>query len=190
VSTGIGCPSTAIVVEELITLGVHTFLRIGTCGSLKDEIKGGDAIIATAAIRDEGTTRQYAPIEVPAIADFEMIATLQSAAIKLGKPHHVGLVHCKDSFYSELSEFTTNPLHTASQWETWRRVGALATEMEVAVIYLLSHLRRCRAGALLSVVGSTNTGDLIQPQTENHMDSLIDVGIKAMANIIQKDKEG
>jgi len=100
-STGIGCPSAAIAVEELIRVGADTFIRVGTAGSLQKEVGLGDLVIATGAIREEGTTRQYVPLSFPAVPDLDVTIALREAARKLGYNSHAGICHCKDSFYSE-----------------------------------------------------------------------------------------
>ena len=185
VSTGMGCPSTAIVLEELVAMGVHTFIRIGTCGSLQERVHVGHVVIASAAIRDEGTTRQYVPIEFPAVADTAVVNALQDAATLQGVPHHVGIVHCKDSFYSELPERTADPAGTAARWRVWQAAGALVTEMETAAIFVVSKLRNVRSGAILAVVGSTISQDLIAAQPGDTVGQAIRVGIHAMRHLIE-----
>jgi uridine phosphorylase len=185
VSSGMGCPSTAIVLEELVTLGAHTFIRIGTCGSLQERVQVGHLVIAGAAIRDEGTTRQYVPIEFPAVADTHVVNALQDAATLHGVPHHTGIVHCKDCFYSEFPERTADPSGTAARWRVWQAAGALATEMETAAIFVLSTLRNCRAGAVLAVIGSTISQDPISAQPGDIVGQAIQVGIDAMRRLIE-----
>ncbi|MDU2354564.1 MAG: nucleoside phosphorylase, partial [Anaerococcus sp.] len=100
-STGIGGPSAAIAMEELTKIGAHTFIRIGTCGGMQENIKSGEVVIANAAIRAEGTSREYAPIEFPAVSNFEVTSALKSASNKLNLKSHIGVVQCKDSFYGQ-----------------------------------------------------------------------------------------
>ena len=100
-STGIGGPSAAIAMEELKRCGADTFLRVGTCGGMQLEVKGGDLVIATGAIRAEGTSKEYAPIEYPAVADFDIALAMRQAAASLGFTAHLGVVQCKDSFYGQ-----------------------------------------------------------------------------------------
>ena len=106
-STGIGCPSTAIAVEELIKCGADTFIRIGTCGALQREVKLGDLCITTGAVREEGTTRQYVPLSYPAVADLDVTLALRQAAKNRKLPAHTGIGHCKDAFFSEPKKLTT-----------------------------------------------------------------------------------
>ena len=100
-STGIGGPSAAIAMEELVMCGADTFIRIGTSGGMDLDVKSGDLVIANGAIRMEGTSREYAPVEFPAVPDFDVTTALVKAAKKLNQPYHVGVVQCKDSFYGQ-----------------------------------------------------------------------------------------
>lgn len=187
VNSGIGGPSTALVIEELIMLGTHTFLRVGTCGALQTEIANNDLIISTASVRDEGTSRQYVPIEFPAIASNDLVYELIEAAKLHDSTYHVGITHCKDAFYSEIASYTAHKAETANRWTAWQRSNVLATEMEAAIIFILSSLRKCRAGAILTVVGSTVSGDLISEEAS--VQKSIDVALEAVRRLIKKDTE-
>ena len=100
-STGIGGPSVAIAMEELVRCGAEIFIRVGTCGGIRTDVKSGDLVIATGAVRMEGTSREYAPIEFPAVADYHIVQKLEAAAKANGYPCHIGIVQCKDSFYGQ-----------------------------------------------------------------------------------------
>ena len=100
-STGIGGASASIAIEELVRCGADTFIRVGTCGGMQLEVKSGDLVVATGAVRMEGTTREYAPIEYPAVADFTVTTALVDACRKLGAEFHTGVVQCKDAFYGQ-----------------------------------------------------------------------------------------
>ena len=142
-STGIGGPSAAIALEELVKSGADTFLRVGTCGGMQPEIMGGDIVVATGAIRMEGTSREYAPIEFPAVADLDVVNAFVKAAKASGKDYHVGVVQCKDSFYGQHSP-ETKPVsyELLNKWEAWKRLGCKASEMESAALFVVgSHLR-------------------------------------------------
>ena len=102
VSTGIGCPSTAIAVEELAHVGAEVFIRIGTSGSVDNSVEKGDIFIATGAVRDDGTSKQYIPIEFPAVADFKLVANLIKASKDLNIDTKVGICQSKDSFFGEV----------------------------------------------------------------------------------------
>ena len=130
-STGMGGPSTAIGVEELVMTGVDTFIRIGTCGGMQTKVIGGDLVIANGAIRAEGTSREYIPIEYPAISDFDVTSALVQASKALGKTYHTGVVQCKDSFYGQHDPDRMPVSYTLNnQWDAWIKAGCLASEME------------------------------------------------------------
>ena len=133
-STGIGGPSAAIALEELVECGADTFIRVGTSGGIVDEVCGGDIVIATAAIRQEGTSREYLPIEFPAAADFSVVSALRDAAVKLGLTHHIGVIQSKDSFYGEIRP-AQQPIadELLAKWKAWKAAGALTSEMETAM---------------------------------------------------------
>ena len=152
-STGIGGPSAAIAMEELIAIGAHTFIRVGTCGGMALPVRAGDVIIATGAIRMEGTSREYAPIEFPAVPDFATTCALADAARALGKPFHTGVVQCKDSFYGQHTP-ETMPVEPELlyKWEAWKRLGALASEMESAALFTVAAARGVRCGAVFSAL--------------------------------------
>lgn len=185
VASGIGGPSTAIAVEELIALGARTFLRVGTCGSLQPHVKIGDTVISTAAVREEGTTRQYIALEYPAVASWDVVQALVHSCQALKSRFHIGLTHCKDAFYSELPEYTADPEGTERRWQGWTRGNVLCTEMEASTIYVIASMRGCRAGAILHVVGSTIEGNLIAkaPDIEN----VLKIAIAAMNQLIERD---
>jgi uridine phosphorylase len=152
-STGMGGPSTAIAVEELFKTGVRNFIRVGTCGGMALPVIGGDLVIATGAIRMEGTTREYVPVEFPAVANLDITNALVEAAKKLGKNWHAGVVQCKDSFYGQHSpDRMPSGYELKDKWEAWIKAGCLASEMESATLYIVSQILGARAGCILSVV--------------------------------------
>ena len=181
VSTGIGGPSCAICVEELAKIGVDTFIRVGTCGGMQPEVEPGDVIIGSGAIRQDGTSREYLPIEFPAVADFKVTQALYNAAEKLGYRNHVGVVQAKDSFYGQHSpESMPIAPELLYKWEAWKRGGCLASEMESGILFIVASLRRLKAGAVFHCVWnqeqaghgmpsenkSENTGRAIQTAVE------------------------
>jgi uridine phosphorylase len=152
-STGIGCPSAAICVEELARVGAEVFIRVGTAGSLQEGVGLGDVVVTTGSIRDEGTTRQYVPLSYPAVSDLSVTGALVQAAGKLGLTHHTGITHCKDAFYAEFTADHPMSEDWKRRWTIWRRAGVLATSMESAAIFVLSSIKGLRAGEVLAVVG-------------------------------------
>ena len=153
VSTGIGGPSAAIAMEELAALGTKTFIRVGTCGGINLKVKSGDVIIATGAVRMEGTSREYAPIEFPAVADHGVTCALAEAAKRLGLRYHTGVVQCKDSFYGQHSpERMPVSCELTQKWEAWKRLGVLASEMESAALFTVAAALSVNCGAVLNVV--------------------------------------
>lgn len=146
-STGIGCPSAAIVVEELSRIGAETFIRVGTTGSLQTNIDTGDIVIATAAVRADGTSRTYMPIEGPAVADFKVTEALLQAAPKSNRKVHFGPVLTSDAFYDDIKNL-----------KRWSRHSVLAVEMECSVIFTLAMLKKLTAGAILAVDGNPILG--------------------------------
>ena len=153
-STGIGCPSTAIAVEELIKCGADTFIRIGTCGALQPEIKLGDLCITTGAIREEGTTRQYVPMSYPAVADLDVTLALREAARQLKLPAHTGIGHCKAAFFIEDKNIPIRE-EIDALWNAWYRSNVISTSMESAALFVVSSIRRVRAGEILATIGLT-----------------------------------
>ena len=152
-SHGIGGPSMAICVEELAKCGVHTMIRVGTCGGMSKDVLGGDLVIANAAIRQEGTSLEYLPVQFPAVSDFKVTRALVEAAGKLGKKVHVGVVQSKDSFYGQHSpEESPVSYQLKNQWEAWIKGGCLASEMECAALFTVAAARKLRAGCVLHVI--------------------------------------
>jgi uridine phosphorylase len=154
-STGIGGPSASIAMEELAACGADTFLRVGTCGGMDMAVKGGDLVIATGAIRMEGTSKEYAPIEFPAVPDLEVTNALVSAAKKLGLSYHTGVVQCKDAFYGQHDpERMPVSYELLNKWEAWKRLGCKASEMESAALFIVASHLGVRCGSNFLVVGN------------------------------------
>jgi len=181
-STGMGGPSTAIAIEELAHTGVETFIRIGTCGGMADDVKPGDVVIATGAIRQEGTSREYSPIEYPAIADLTVTNALIQGAENIGATWHAGVVHCKDSFYGQ-HEPERMPVGEDLQknWRAWIKAGCIASEMESAALYIVAHTLRVRAGCVLSVVWNQERDKKGIKEEKNHdVTKAIETAIEAV----------
>ncbi|MCY4731900.1 nucleoside phosphorylase [Natronomonas gomsonensis] len=147
-STGIGSPSAAIAVEELAAVGVETFIRVGTTGALQSDIEIGDMVVATGAAKDEGTTKRYEAVEVPAVADYEALSTLVESAERRQAPVHVGPIATDDAFYAETQTYV----------EAWNDAGLLCVEMEAAALFTLARRKGLAAGAICTVDGNLVEG--------------------------------
>lgn len=189
-STGIGGPSASIAMEELYRCGARTFIRIGTCGGMQTDILGGDLVIANGAIRMEGTSKEYAPIEYPAVADFNIVSALMQAAENLKYPYHVGVVECKDSFYGQ-HEPEKKPVgyELLSKWDAWIKCGALASEMESAAMFIVGSTLRVRVGTVLLVVANQERAriGLSNPQAHD-TERAIEAAVEATRILIRRDK--
>lgn len=154
-STGIGGASSAIALEELVNVGARNFIRVGTCGGIDVNVKGGDVVIATGAIRMEGTSREYAPLEFPAVAHIDIINALRTSADSLGYTSHTGVVHCKDSFYGQHNpDRMPVSYELTNKWEAWKRLGCLASEMESAALFIAGSFLRVKVGSVFLVVAN------------------------------------
>ncbi len=190
-STGIGGPSASIAMEELHACGADTFIRMGTCGGIALPVMGGDVVIATGAIRNEGTSREYAPIEFPAVANFEIVKALSLAASQLNKKHHIGIVQCKDSFYGQHSpEIKPVSYELLNKWEAWKRLNTLASEMESAALFVVASYLNVRCGSEFFVVGNQEREKLGMENPILHDTGVaIEVVIQGMRNLIKSDRE-
>ncbi len=188
-STGIGGPSAAICMEELAACGTDTFIRIGTCGGINRRVKSGDCVVATGAVRMEGTSREYAPIEFPAVADFELVTALTQAGRALGLTVHTGVVQCKDSFYGQHSpERMPVSQELLWKWEAWKRLGVLGSEMESAALFTVAAALGVRCGTVLHVIWNQErkAAGLME---EDCMDTTpaIRTAVEAMRLLIQRE---
>ncbi len=191
ISTGMGGPSTAICVEELYQTGVRNFIRVGTCGGMAEEVVGGDVVVATGAIRMEGTTKEYVPIEFPAVANLEITNALVQASKNLGYNWHAGIVQCKDSFYGQHSPARMPAGYELEEkWNAWVKAGCLASEMESSTLYIVSQILRARAGCVLNVVWNQEREKAGLPNPHSHDTSLgIKVAVEAIRLLIQEEKK-
>ena len=190
-STGIGGPSASIAMEELVNCGADTFIRVGTCGGMQPEVKSGDAVIATGAIRMEGTSREYAPIEYPAVADFHVANALVKAAENCGYQYHAGVVECKDAFYGQ-HEPETKPVsyELMNKWEAWLRLGCKASEMESAALFVVANYLRVRCGSnFLVVANQEREKQGLSNPVVHDTDAAIKVAVEALRILIREDKK-
>ena len=189
-STGIGGPSASIAMEELHKCGADTFIRTGTCGGIALDVQSGDVVVATGAIRYEHTSREYAPIEFPAVPHYQVLAALTQAAQNLGKPWKAGVVQCKDSFYGQHSPGRMPVSYELeTKWEAWKRLGVLASEMESAALFTVAAARGVRCGSVFHVIWNQEREKEGLDQKESHDTSAaIQVGVEALKLLIQQDR--
>lgn len=190
-STGIGGPSASIAMEELINCGADTFVRTGTSGGMKKEVMGDDLCIASGAIRMEGTSREYAPIEWPATADFDVMLALRDASERLGYRYHVGVVQSKDSFYGQHDPGSMAAVPSLTdKWNAWMRLGALCSEMETAALFTVAALRGVRCGSVLHVIANQTRRELgLEDHNVFDTDKAVKAAVEAVRLLIERDKE-
>ena len=190
-STGIGGPSAVIAMEELRAIGADTFIRVGTCGGIALQVQSDDVVIATGAVRHEGASREYAPIEFPAVSDYRVQEALVQAAKNLGKPWHAGVVQCKDSFYGQ-HDPARMPVsyELQAKWEAWKRLGVLASEMESAALFCCAAALGVRCGSCFHVIWNQEREAAGLDQKESHdLSAAIEVGVEAVKLLIRQDRE-
>lgn len=188
-STGMGGPSTAIGIEELVHIGANTFIRVGTSGGMQPEVEAGHVVVASGAIRLDGTAAEYAPIEYPAVANFDVTTALSQACKNLELDYHIGVVQCKDAFYGqhEPDSLPNGPI-LKQKWEAWKQCGALTSEMESATLFIVSSIRRVRAGSILLVVANQTRREMGLPDRQVHdTEVAIKAAVEAIRLLIKQD---
>lgn len=189
-STGIGGPSSAIAMEELVKVGAKTFIRIGTSGGMQLDEDAGDVVIATGAIRMEGTSREYAPIEFPAVANIDVVNALIKAADRLNVKRHVGVVQCKDSFYGQ-NDPNTMPVNYElnAKWDAWVKLDSKCSEMESAALFIVAQARKVRCGSCFVIVHNQEKvkAGLADPVVED-TSMAIKVAVEAIKILIEEDE--
>lgn len=189
-STGIGGPSASIAMEELHNIGAHTFIRVGTCGGIDLDVKSGDIVVATGAVRFEHTSVEYAPIEFPAVADLDVTLALRQAALAAGMDTHVGVVQCKDAFYGQHApERMPVSYELLRKWEAWKRLGVKASEMESAALFVVAAALGVRCGSCFHVIWNQERekAGLDQRMSEDTT-AAVRVGVEALKLLIKQDK--
>lgn len=189
-STGIGGPSASIAMEELHNIGADTFIRVGTCGGIDLDVRSGDVVIATGAIRFEHTSREYAPIEYPAVPSFEVATALVQAARNLGKSYKTGVVQCKDAFYGQHSPAKMPVSYELlEKWEAWKRLGVKASEMESAALFVTAAALGCRCAACFHVIWNQEreVAGLDQERDEDTSSS-VRAAVEALKLVIERDR--
>ncbi|WP_424002802.1 nucleoside phosphorylase [Haloarcula salina] len=180
-STGIGSPSTAIAVEELEAVGVETLIRVGTTGALQHGIEIGDMVVANGAAKDEGTTKRYEDVEIPAVPDYDVLSSLVDAAEANGEDVHVGPIATDDAFYAETDEYVRD----------WEAAGLLAVEMEAAALFSLCRRKGLRSGAICTVDGNlvegTQKGETddseLPEKARNNVERAIEISLTAASSL-------
>lgn len=188
-STGIGGPSAAIAIDELVKCGADTFIRVGTCGGMQENVLGGDIVIANGAIRMEGTSREFAPIEYPAVPDVTVMNALIQAAERKGIRYHVGVVQCKDSFFGQ-HEPHIMPVsyELQNKWQAWIRMGCLASEMESAALFIAGSFLRVRVGSCFLVLANQEReGKGLKNQQVHDPEIVIEMAVEAMRELIREE---
>ena len=181
-----GGPSVAIGVEELHELGVHTVLRVGTCGALQPEVKMGDLVIAHGAVRSEGTPDGYVPKEYPAVASLNVVEALREAAEAAGVPYHVGIMRSVDALYSDLVPDQMPRPELRQELDMWTRAGVIGNDMETSTLYIVTRLRKMRAGTVCLCVDEVGAGE-IHHLDPSYMDRMLAVAVDAIRRLIKRD---
>lgn len=185
-STGIGGPSAAIALEELVECGADTFIRVGTCGGVDAVARGGDVVVATAAVRQEGTSREYLPLEYPAAASYPVVRALADTCEALGYRTHVGVVQSKDSFYGEIRpQRMPMAADLLQKWNAWTAAGVLASEMESAALFVAGACLHVRCGAVLNVLWNDDSEAPAVP--EDGAARGIRAAVEAIRRLIETD---
>ena len=189
-STGIGGPSASIAMEELVKVGAKYFIRVGTCGGMDLDVKSGDLVIATGAIRMEGTSKEYAPIEFPAVANYDIVTALINSAKKLNLPYHVGVVECKDSFYGQHSpELMPVNYELQNKWNAWLKLGCLASEMESAALFIFASYLKVKVGSIFLVVANQEREKQgLENPVAHDTELAIKTAVEAIKNLINENK--
>lgn len=190
-STGIGCPSAAIAIEELAKVGSDTFVRVGTSGSMQPSIRPGDLGVIQGAIRDEGTTSHYLPIEFPAVADIDVTRALAVGARSTGKTVHVGISQSKDSFFGQHEpERMPVALSLQERWKAWMAGGAICSEMEAAGLYIVASTLGVRAGGIMMILGHPDQSPMTDEElAAGGVENVLPAAIAGMRELIRQDKE-
>jgi len=180
-STGIGCPSAAIAIEELHNVGVETVIRVGTCGGLQTDVEIGDMVVATGSAKEEGTSKRYESETYPAVPDYDTLTALVDAAEANDEDVHVGPIVSDDAFYNESDEYV----------EDWEEAGLLAIEMEASAVFSLARRRGMNAGAICTADGNLVAGtqkgadseDELPEKARNNVGRAIDIALDAVASL-------
>lgn len=189
-STGIGCPSAAIAIEELKNVGADTFIRVGTSGAMQPDIKPGTLGVISGAIRDEGTSSHYLPIEFPAVADLEVTRALALGARKTGQPYRIGIAQSKDSFFGQ-HEPGRMPVanRLKDRWSAWVAGGAICSEMEAAGLFIVGSTLRVRVGGIMQILGHHDQSPMTAEEKASvSLDDLLTTAVAGLRELIAHDR--
>ena len=190
VSHGIGGPSTAIALEELIKVGVDTFIRVGTCGGMNMEVLPGDVVIVNGAIKGGGTMDNYIPKEFPCVPNIDVLEAMIEAAKNIGSRTHVGIVQCKDAFYAQHApESMAVDKELLYKWDSYIKAGCLASEMESATLFAVGAAKNVRTGAAMLVLHNQERVKNNINDPKNYTgEEAIDLIIESIKILINNDK--
>ncbi|WP_266078773.1 nucleoside phosphorylase [Haladaptatus caseinilyticus] len=181
-STGIGCPSATIAIEEMEAVGVETVIRVGTTGALQQDIEIGDMVVATGAAKDEGTTRRYEKDTYPAVPEYNVLSALVDSAEANDEDVHVGPIASDDAFYAETDEYVSD----------WEEANILSVEMEAAAVFSVARRKGMRSGAICTVDGNLVKGtqkgtdtedDELPEKAKNNVERAIRISLDAVVSL-------
>ena len=188
-STGIGGPSTSIAVEELAQLGVETFLRVGTTGAIQPEIDVGDVIVTQAAVRLDGASTHFAPMEFPAVANFECTSALVEACCDAGVGWHVGISASSDTFYAGQERYDTVSGRVTRRFtgsfKEWQAMGVLNYEMESGTLFTMCASQGLRAGCIAGVIVNRTQQEIPDEHSENAAIAIVVAAAKKLIGSAQ-----
>jgi len=185
-STGIGCMSAAVAIEELINVGCKYFIRVGTCGSLSSQINPGDIIIVTGAVRGDGASKEYVPIEYPAVADYRTVIALRNSAKKEDADYKLGIIRTHDAFYME-SPFAFGDYK--KRISLWAKAGVLAIENESSTLFVIGSLRKVQVGSILVTAGNLINGKKGKKgELQKSIDKAITIAAGALVDLQEKEE--
>ncbi|CRF34923.1 Uridine phosphorylase [Brachyspira suanatina] len=190
-SHGIGGPSTAIALEELIKVGADTFIRVGTCGGMNIDVLPGDVVIVNGAIKGGGTMDNYIPKEFPCVPNIDVLEAMIEGADKIKTRTHVGVVQCKDAFYAQHApESMAVDKELLYKWDSYIKAGCLASEMESATLFAVGAAKNVRTGAAMLVLhNQERVKNNINDPKDYTGEEAIDLIIESIKILIEKDKK-
>ncbi|MBN1968640.1 MAG: uridine phosphorylase [Candidatus Delongbacteria bacterium] len=182
-STGIGGPSLGICVEELASLGIKNFLRIGTTGAIQENISVPSLIVSTASVRLDGTSFHYAPLNFPAVSDFHLTKKLVESIEKLGYEHHIGITASSDTFYPGQERYDTFTGYVRKEFQgslkEWQKLNVLNFEMESSALFTIASVFGLKAACVASVIVN-------RTKNETPSDSVLNNAERMLADVVKE----